>query len=197
MKTITRNILTFSELNAEQKEKALELNRDCNVDQEWWTFVYDDAKDIGAMLGFDIENIFFSGFWRQGDGACFTGRFSYPRKNIGKAIRGHVTNDDELHRIADEAQRLYRQSFFTACGSIAHRGHYCHERSMDVTLSDYSDFRGKVEERDWTELCADFALWIYGKLEDSHKYLTSDESVAESLEANDVEFEIDEDGSLV
>ena len=197
MRTITRNILAFSELSQEQKAKALERHRDWNVDYQWWEFTYDDAKEIGKMLGFDVGNIQFRGFWSQGDGACFTGRFSYPGKNIRKSIREHVPNDGWLHSIADEAQRLYRRSFYTACGSVSHRGHYCHERSMSVDLSDYEEFKGRVEDSDWTELCADFALWIYGRLQAEYEHLTSDESVSESLELNDVEFEIDEAGALL
>ena len=197
MRTITRNILAFSELSQEQKAKALERHRDWNVDCQWWEFTYDDAKEIGKMLGFDVENIQFSGFWSQGDGACFTGRFSYPGKNIGKAIREHAPDDKRLHAIADEAQRLYRQSFYTACGSVQHRGHYSHERSMSVSLSEYAEFKGRVEDTDWKELCADFAIWIYGRLQAEYEHLTSDESVSDSLEANGVEFEIDEDGTLL
>jgi hypothetical protein len=39
--------------------------------------------------------------------------------------------------------------------------------------------------------------WIYKSLEREYNYLTSDEAVAESLDANEYDFEFNEDGELV
>ena len=58
---------------------------------DWFEFVYDDFERICAIIGVDLKTvpvraltaaasrqkpcIWFSGFWSQGDGACFEGRY--------------------------------------------------------------------------------------------------------------------------
>jgi hypothetical protein len=56
MQTHTITTYSFEELNEAAKEKAIDANRDINVEYwEWWHTVYDDAKMIGLKLtGFDI-----------------------------------------------------------------------------------------------------------------------------------------------
>lgn len=62
-------------------------------------------------------------------------------------------------------------------GYIEHRGHYYHENSMrcdnDVLL----------------EVARRIAQDLYSTLEKNYEYYTSDECVAESIEANDCEFD--------
>ncbi len=196
MTATEHHIVKFEELTDDQKEKVINKNREWNVqDSVYHEFIIEDAKEIGAMMGIDIKNVYFSGFYSQGDGACFTGGFSHV-KNIVKNIKEHCGNTDkELIRIAEEISTLFRKSFYTAQGAIGHSGHYYHERSMYIDCD--FDQKGSFDEDDWMEVFSDFALWIYKRLEKEYEYLTSDEQVAESLIANEVEFEIDEDGDLV
>jgi hypothetical protein len=193
---ITKSFLKFEELNEKQKQKAIENNRDWNVDggYDWWDAVYEDVTRIAEILGIDIDNIYFSGFWSQGDGACFTGSFYY-NKGMVKAMKKYAPQDKELHRIAKEIQNLHRSAFYTAGGSIRHVGYYNHERSMSV---DCSQEKGReISYNEWQDVFADFANWIYRSLEREYEYLTSDEAITESLIANEVEFEVDEDGDLM
>ena len=44
---------------------------------DWYESTFDDAKAIGALMGMDIDGIYFSGFCSQGDGACFEAGLSY------------------------------------------------------------------------------------------------------------------------
>jgi hypothetical protein len=68
-------VYQFDELSDEAKEKAREWYRQGNVTTRFWSeCTIDDAKEIGKLLGMDIDNIYFSGFWSQGDGACFEGK---------------------------------------------------------------------------------------------------------------------------
>ena len=197
MRTIEHTLLKFEELTDEQKKTVLDKNRDWNVEGfDWFEYTIDDAKTIGNLLGIDIDDVFFSGFWSQGDGACFTGSFCHT-KNIVKNITEHVGGTDkELIQIAKEIQELFRKSFYMANGTIKHTGHYNHERSMSIYLSDY-DIKGSADDREWADVFADFAKWIYKRLEEEYEYLTSDEVVAESIIANEQEFELDEDGDLI
>ena len=192
--TIEKRFCQFEELNADQKEQVLNNHRYWNVEYlDWWDYIYEDAKTIAGLMGIDIDDIFFSGFWSQGDGACFTGSFSY-NKGMVKKVKEYAPKDEELHRIAKGIQDLHRRAFYTVYGKVSHSGHYCHERSMSVEI-DWE--KGESDWKDWEEVFADFALWIYHNLEKEHEYLTSDEAVADSLIANEYEFELDEEGELV
>jgi hypothetical protein len=193
--TIEKTYFQFEELTDAQKKQAIERNRDWNVSgYDWWSGVYEDAEKLGEILGIDIDKIYFSGFWSQGDGACFTGSFYY-NKGMVKAMKSYAPQDKELHRIAKEMQDLHRRAFYTAGGSIRHVGHYNHERSMSV---DCNQVKGQyISYKNWEDIFADFAKWIYRSLENEYYHLTSDELVAESLISNEREFEIDENGELV
>jgi len=193
MRTITRTLYTFDELSDAQKAVAIGHNREFNLIPRWWVYVYDDAKEVAALMGLEIHEIYFQGFWNQGDGACFNGTI-LPKKGIVAAVKACAPKDFELHAIAAKMVELQRFTMFTACATIRQSGRYYHERSMAVDV-DYD--RGRVNESHWLVWCADFAKWIYDRLEAEYEHLTSDEAVAKSLRANEVEFEIDKDGCLV
>ena len=195
MRTIERTLFKFEELNEEQKERALNDHRHWNVENfEWWDCTFEDAKTIAGLMGIEIKDIFFSGFWSQGDGACFTGSFSY-NKGMVKKVKEYAPKDERLHRIAEDIFDLHRRAFYSTYGRISHTGRYCHERSMSV--EHYQERGEDIHWKLWEDVFADFALWIYRRLEEEYEYLTSDEAVEESLIANEYEFEVDEEGELV
>ena len=67
------DVYKFSELDKSAKETAMQNWREGHLDYEWWDFVFEDATEIGKLMGIDIDQIYFSGFASQGDGACFEG----------------------------------------------------------------------------------------------------------------------------
>jgi hypothetical protein len=194
MKTITHTLLKFDELNDEQKAKAIELNHDTNTDGlAWWDGVESDFREVARLMGIRIDKMYFSGFWNQGDGACFTGEMRYA-PGIVAAVEGYAPQDTTLHTLAARLRELHRLAFYGALVCVEHSGRYSHEWSMSL---DIEHERGKANYDAWRDWCADFARWIYKRLEREHEFQTSDEQVAESLRANEVEFEIDEDGDIV
>lgn len=70
---MTITVYKFDELEGRAKERAATKLRDWATDHDWYEFVYECAKEDGAKRGFEIEDIRFSGFWSQGDGASWTG----------------------------------------------------------------------------------------------------------------------------
>lgn len=52
----------------------IEKYRDANVDHDWWTSTFDVFIAVAKAFGIDTssDEIQFSGFWSQGDGASFT-----------------------------------------------------------------------------------------------------------------------------
>jgi hypothetical protein len=185
-----KTLYTFDELEPCAKEKAREWYREGALDHDWWDAVYEDAKQCGAIIGIEIDRIYFSGFSSQGDGACFEGSYSYA-KGAAKAISQHAPQDVELHRIADELQALQRANFYRLSARMKHSGHYSHSGCMSVDVDDSETRReGWLEvEQAVTQLMRDFADWIYRQLETEHDWLNADEQVDDSIRANEYTFD--------
>ena len=66
---------TFDQLSDRAKAKALDWWASV-LDNHWAEYVIDDAKEQGKAKGFDIDDVRWSGFWSQGDGASWTGTIS-------------------------------------------------------------------------------------------------------------------------
>ena len=185
MRTIEKTIYLFSELNERAKEKARDYFRgNAFTDSYDWEGVYEDAKNIGALIGIEINDIYFSGFSSQGDGASFTGRYSYVKGGV-KALKEYASMDTELHRIVDALQAVQRKNFYKVRTKIMVDGRYCHSNTMcfENLENPYVDVNSDVEQ-----LLRDFADWIYCQLENEYDYQTSDEYIEENILANEYEF---------
>jgi hypothetical protein len=206
MRTKQITLYQFDELEERAKERARDWYRQGGFDYEWWDCTFDDVKECLGKIGFSVNKIYFSGFSSQGDGACFEGDWS-ARSVDSTALKEHAPADTTLHALADEAARIAAQ-YPQASASMAHRGRYYHSHSVDVDV-DLSEDDSELEltpqqwkERDEArepdvdaikELCRDAMDWIYRQLEKEYEYLTSDESVDETIRIN--EYEFDEDGN--
>ena len=211
MRTQTITIYKFDELSDEAKQTAIDGNRYWNVqDFDWWDSSYEYFAEAAGLFGLDIRQtrkslmdgtfrydptIFFSGFSSQGDGACFEGEYSY-KKGAIKATKQALPTDSYLLRLVRDLQALQQRNFYQLTATVKHRGHYNHSGCMDITVdrADGKAFSGGDEES-LKQLFRDFADWIYSHLEKEYDYLTSDESVAESLSANEIEFT--EEGQVI
>jgi hypothetical protein len=206
----------------------LDTHRDINVDHDWWGSVYDDFQQICEIMGIELEthpvklmngklrydpDISFSGFWSQGDGASWTGRYRaqglvpttyepLPTYDLAPAkIREHAPNDEELHRIADELCFLARIYGPTTAKVGRNCTRYSHEMTMQIDewepyFEEHEDRPEEVAthiEETLLEQFRDLARWLYSTLENEHDYLTSDEAVAETLEANEIYEEEEEE----
>ena len=201
-------VYTYTELSDTAKEQVCSwLSQGIDYD-----FVYEDAAAIADLLGIDIRQtrktlmggghrydptIYWSGFWSQGDGACFEGTYKYKKGSV-KAVKEYC-GDKEVHRIAEslaEIQKRYSYKLTARMGRGYGSNFYSHSGTMSVDVSHYDDeYRdlGSAED-EITQLMRDFADWIYKRLEEEYEYQTSDEVVAETCEANGYEFY--EDGSI-
>lgn len=187
----------------EVKAKLLEKYRTFNVDHiDWWDCVYDDFKADMAAIGIRVDEMYFSGFWSQGDGACF---------------EGVVENWDLfLKSLGYDNEYLIREANYNWTFSSKHQGRYYHENcvlffddsislpiSADdddwahyylgdapeelrkaVVLSQLAQYSGI--ESDFVEAFKRHMRDLYSRLEKEYDHLTSDEAVLETLEANDM-----------
>lgn len=216
MKTIEIQVFTYSELSESAKSKAREWYRDTHLGDNFFAeCIYDDAAEIGDIIGIDLRQtrktkkdgsplytptIFYSGFWSQGDGACFESTYRY-KPGALKALRAYIgcesKGDKELLRICKGLQDVQRKYFYKLHASTKHSGHYYHSGCMRVEVTHADDcYRDIGEaESDITQLLRDFADWIYDQLESAYDWENSDDNVAEIIEMNGYEFT--EDGKRI
>jgi len=185
-------IYTFDELSDAAKEKAREWYRNGQLDYDWWEFVYEQADTAAKHLGIDIDrkgkntpSIYFSGFWSQGDGACFEGSYRYKKGWRSALLHEFGPGDtlNELLSIGQSLQEIQSKQFYKLEATCRHRGHYQHSgcMSVEVTHAD-SMYRDIGDDEDYIrDALRLFADWIYDCLEKEHDWLTSDEQVDEAL----------------
>ena len=217
MRTIETNLYTFDELSPEAKERAIENARNTEwlTDHEWWDCIYDDFRRDMKTNGIEVDQIYFSGFSSQGDGACFTGNINLTEEQMLAVLPDElrerfVAFNTKVKLLGYEPMRLGYQAY------IQHRGHYCHSGTMHI-LDDYNsevvesdvdsgelldeevrlrdDVDGRIEYHDLAlELARGHADDLYKLLREEYEYLTSDDNISEYLSNNDYEFT--EDGKF-
>lgn len=216
--------IPFAELSDEAKEIARENFREHHLDYDWWEFCFEDFATIAELLGITLKQrqvkimngrsytepeIYFSGFWNQGDGACFEGRWSpeMDPMSILDGILAHAPCDDRLHEIA--------LSFADLCErhgtdpdedgrtvvKLTHTDRYCHEYAVSIDFEtelpecadDWNEFQLMTWEATrrarnmdtWEEdvkgAMRDLMRWLYRQLEQEYEHLNSDFCVDEAL----------------
>lgn len=194
MRAQTVMLYKFNELSDEAKENAREWYRINGLDYEWWDCTIAEYKELAELLGIEIDNIYFSGFASQGDGACFTGSYSY-RKGWRKALQRETGGDlyKKLETIGDCLQAEQKKYFYGITASIQHTDRYCHEYSVSVTVGFESHVNGywcdtADSEENITDCLRDFMREIYSTLESEYDYLASDDAIDEMMDCNEWEF---------
>ena len=146
-KIIETTVYEFHELSDAAKEKARAWFREGAGDHDWHEFIYDDFEQICHILGIALRTrpvrlmgggtrqkpcIYFTGFYSQGDGACFEATYTY-EKGAARRIRDYAPQDRELHAIAGRLFEIQRANFFQLRAEARHRGRYCHAYCMEIS----------------------------------------------------------------
>lgn len=198
----TRTVYKLEELDEATQHTAHEKWYEHAFDYGWWEFQYDDFGRICDIIGVQLDTkpvklrsgesrtepcVFFSGFWSQGDGASFFGRYRYA-KGSKAAIRAYCT-DEELIRITDALYELQKPFLYGLTASITSLGsNYSHSNTMDVSVEHETREVSRELDREITRLMRDLADWLYRGLDKEYEYQTSFEQFKESCEANGYEF---------
>ena len=220
------DVFKFEELEGKARERALQTGREWAMSDRWWWYAtYEDFITVADLLGFSMavdtrgeEDIQFSGFGSQGDGASFTGQFSLARAAGAKErIQSYAPLDQTLGRLADEAEQLAKEFKLwqeqvapnveaDSCLIDIRRdqGMYVHafmmesssEPLVDAIAESLEDAAGEFPyyadvsrfEDRALDLARYLARWLYDQLEKESEYLTSDERVAEGFSASEVVF---------
>ena len=201
--------MKYSELSPEAQKIAHE-----NYQPDYWDdYVIEDAKEQGRLRGFEIDEIYYSGFWSQGDGASWTGTI-----NLTKFLEWEEQQEKPLlndyQRVLLGAGAKYAFSLV-----VEVRGRYSHSHTMllstgmnadgvpaELPDGPYAGMRGEdyeellaenADEIDVILLSAarDYADEIYKDLEAAYEYECSEEHFKEMAECN--EWEFNEEGEIV
>lgn len=178
----------FDELTPEVKKLAIEKLYTLNVDHDWWTFAYENWTEQLEKLGYENVEIMFSGFGSQGDGASFTANINtdqYLKKKKLKAKYKRLGIDDIHASVYRDTSRYVHENTIDA--EVIYDGDYRDDPKADKLINDLEE-QIRYEAR---KLSKD----IYRGLQDEYDYLTSAEEIAETIRANDYDF--DEEGNLV
>lgn len=192
-------VYEFSELSDKAKEKAREWWREASAGDNFFTEpVIEDFLIVAKACGWEVKQttrktskgkeytepaIYWSGFWSQGDGACFAGDFYAPTVDAD-ALRAHAPTDERLQRFADFFDGI-KQRNPAGNASVEHRGHYSHEF---CTVFETENFLSADDETALIEETRALMKWLYRELEKAYTFETSDENINDVLEANDYLF---------
>lgn len=197
---IQTTVYQLEELCDAAKEKARAWYRESAFDDDWYSAVFADFENVAEILGIRFKTrairlcgggtrneprIHFTGFWSQGDGACFEGQYAHGRHAAAK-IRQYAPMDTDLHEIADALQAIQRRNFYQLRADIRHRGRYTHEYCMEIAVErDSPTMQDMTRDADniVAEALRELARWLYRQLERDYEYQISDECVDEAIAA--------------
>lgn len=196
------------------KNELIEKHRHWNVEHiDWWDCTYSNFKERMTAIGIDVDKMYFSGFWSQGNGACFEGRvedwdlfckslgytdkvliqhamdhFSFSVTHSGYYFHEHCTSFSADLRIPDSAAAA-DEDFAERYGPYPWDADDVRTKAWLALLNQYDST--KLED-EFEEAFKDHMRTLYRDLEKKYDYLTSDKVVWESLEANEMTDELEE-----
>lgn len=111
----------WDQLDKSSQQKLIDKYRDIDTDHGWWEYVYEQFKEKCNELGIEVDKIYFSGFWSQGDGACFEGSV----RDWEKFLTG--MGKPELYEVTKKLEASDSSMDIHPMMSWTHSGHYYHE----------------------------------------------------------------------
>jgi len=177
-------------------DELIDKHWDINVSHEWWDCTYDEFKVEMQTKGITVNEINFTGFYSQGDGASFTGQVDMIA----------------FLKVHDLDHKYMAGAFFAEQGELwaeITRGssRYSHENSVGVNLivdsyNNYEDSSTRYQvyetmqevldveipdlEKEVEDICKGYMRDLYTKLRDEYEYLTSKEVIWETIVANEL-----------
>lgn len=186
----------MQDTESEIKDELIDKHWDINVDHDWWEYTYDEFKIEMQTKGITVDDMNFTGFYSQGDGASFTGRIDMI----------------QFLKVHELEQQFMGATFFAGEGELyadIKRGssRYYHEDSVNINLeadtyNNYEDDSIRYEVYDtmetvlnseWKDLeeqvsdiCKGYMQDLYSKLRDEYEALTSREAIWETIVLNEL-----------
>jgi hypothetical protein len=178
------------------RNELIDKHWDINVNFEWWDYTYSEYKIEMQTKGITIDEMNFTGFYSQGDGASFTGKV-----DMIQFLKVHGLEE-----------HFMGATFFAGQGELwaeISRGssRYAHENSVTVNLvvdsyNNYEDGSTRYEvyetmqevmehetkdlEKEVEDICKGYMRDLYAKLRDEYESLTSKEAIWDTIVANEL-----------
>jgi len=152
----------YSELSGEAKQAVLEKMHDINVDYDWWNDTFDDAKIVGLEIcHFDISSVEAKFIDSAGDTA-------------DKIMENH---GETCETYGTAVNFIYNRDVIVDTAERDENGDFCDEWQVDNELDE-------CEGEFLKSLCEDYRII----LRKDYEYLSSEESIIETIDANGYEF---------
>jgi len=211
-------VYTYAELSTQGKEHAMTTYN--QPDDYWYEGITEGFTERGLERGFDIDDVQWSGFGSQGDGASWTGQV-----DLVPFLQYHLKPEDPDYTRYMILIELIQNGFAARRLEVSRNSHrYNHEQTMVLEregmlrFEDWSDtivrtgiFTGAqasplAESISMESLLDDLMMWatdearcyaqdIYTALRDSHDDYSSEEYFLELCEIN--EWRFDASGKIV
>ena len=181
-------VYSFQELASDVQEKLIEKHVNINTEFDWFDFIVEDWINKLNQIGFIDSKIFFSGFYSQGDGACFT----CERVDIPLIINSLIYCNGSYDKQYDIIEKLTYGGLCN-CWLENVSSNYCHENTVITHFRIehghcFFDSIAKDIEKEINDLRKLLCYSIYQELEQDYEYLTSEEAIKDTLTANEYEF---------
>lgn len=191
-KTVTYKTYDFDDLEPDIQERVLDRFREAASEFDFQfssECVIEDAKEVGKLLGINIQNIYYSGFSSQGDGACFDSSFEYV-KGCKQTVMAYAPQDKVLHQITNDFVQVQKRNGYLLEGATSHSGFYYHSGCMviDVGKGFYCDEVSEGATNDMKQVLRGFADWIYSRLESEYEHITSQDVICNNIRDNEYRF---------
>lgn len=190
--------MKFAELDRRVQEFILQEAAE-QLDYDWWDCLEEMYKEDGKERGFDIDKMFFSGFWSRGSGASWVGTVDTKR-----FLAFHLKPENPQFARYTILQELAVNHDISRYAKITAQGRYSHEYTMQCGEIEADVVGGVIREGvltgadtevlydsiDGDSLLAELGEWIleeardyarkyYQALEKEYDYLCSEECLAE------------------
>lgn len=211
MRTKTIEVFQYAELSDKAKAKARDWYREASAGgTDFAEFTIDDFVKIAGFCGWSVNqrsqrciniqtkketvrtepDISWSLGYMQSDFAAFDGSWQASDVNAA-ALKQHAPQDADLHKLVDRFAAVAAR-YPEASGTVRYHHYYGVQFETDGDF-DADDALTVTERNDWKEATRALNRWLYDSLRAECDYQNSDEAVAETIEANEYEFDADGD----
>ena len=179
-------VYEFEELSPKAKRKVIDHFQNINVNHEWHEPEIDYWQEKLKEYGFNNPKIYFSGFYSQGDGACF----DFNGLDIEKIWTFYMAHNVVKHS-------AWLKSYLCECAFKTHTScsRYCYAGTRMIVCDYYSN---KVYPH-LNKAIREFEIWldvfridlcqeIYSSLQKEYESLTTEEAIIDTIKCNDYEF---------
>ena len=186
-KTVTYELRQFDECSKELQEKILEKERYINVDNIDLTEYNEGYTIMLKEEGFMKTQILYDVSYCQGSGACF----DCTEFDVDKLLKDYTCKHKQW--IID----IIKNECAISINKCGYYNLYVHEntRVLDINFYDRGNCNHDRIQKEIDKANAylenkrhDLCIDLHNNLQDDYDYLTSDESVAETLRCNEYYF---------